>query len=649
MSEIFLTVVNMSIAAGWIVLAVLLLRLILKKAPKWINVVLWGIVGIRLICPFSFESMLSLIPSNETIPTNISEQTFPYINSGIDFVDSTVNGYVGDHYAEGVSVPVDYSKIIITTLAIIWLVGMAAMLIYTVISYIRIKSKVKQAVLKNENVWLCDRISTPFIFGVIKPQIYLPFNLNEQDSDLVISHEKAHIKRKDYLWKPIGFLILTIHWFNPLMWLGYVLLCRDIELACDEKVIKELDTDKRADYSQALLTCSVNRRMIAACPLAFGEVGVKERVKTVLNYKKPAFWIIVVSIIAVIITAVCLLTNPNGHSLQNIEHRNLTSYQENTIDILKYNGETFEAIPSFDRDKLYELVTIKISKNEVSKNRAEDRDKTNTLVLRTETDSKPTPDSHMKGLYICFNADFTEVWVEDGVKPTLSYKVLNPKKAEKIYNDLSGGVGIENNENNVEPLGDGVIQFYNEPTAENKTVIVDKWATMTKDDLNLFLEQIKNQKWVDDEIVDRLTHYYDCRISYDDFIYIGYDQKVIYYEKWFTELTDENAALIKSYYPNDENSDVKGGEQDYFNGEVLAINDNSIKVKCLDVTKGDVTEGTELNVTKNIVSANGVPAIKVGDTIRVVYTGIRETYPPQLQTVFAIYLVDENGKVIPNQ
>ena len=148
------------------------------------------------------------------------------------------------------------------------------------------------------------------MLGIIKPKIYLPFQIDGQNLEHVVSHEQAHIQRRDHWWKPLGFLLLTIHWFNPLMWLAYVLLCRDIELACDEKVVRELGMEQRADYSQALLACSVNRRMIAACPLAFGEVGVKERVKSVLNYKKPAFWVMVVSVVACAVVAVCFLTNP---------------------------------------------------------------------------------------------------------------------------------------------------------------------------------------------------------------------------------------------------------------------------------------------------------------------------------------------------
>lgn len=336
MNELFLKVVNMSISASWIVLAVLLLRLLLKKAPKWINVILWGIVGIRLVCPFNVESIFSLVPSNETIPTDIISTQNTNINSGISFVDTAVNGYISDLYAGGATI--DYRKIVITVISVIWLVGIAVMLTYTLISYIRIKNKLKEAVLKTENVLLCDRISTPFILGIVKPKIYLPFNLSEKDSEFVIAHEKSHIRRKDHIWKPLGFLILALHWFNPLIWPVYVLFCRDIELACDEKVIKEFNTDKRADYSQALLTCSIDRRMISVCPLAFGEVGIKERIKTVLNYKKPAFWIVIVGVVACVAVSVCFLTNaPKRQDV--VSHLNMDSLREKYPDYFGLNEE----------------------------------------------------------------------------------------------------------------------------------------------------------------------------------------------------------------------------------------------------------------------------------------------------------------------
>ena len=310
MSELFLKIINMSISASYIVLAVLLLRLLLKKAPKWITVVLWGIVAIRLVCPFSIESVLSLIPSAETVSPDIMMDRTPEINTGIPIINQVINPVISGSFTPDPGTSANPLQLWIPTFAVIWIVGMVALLIYTVISYVNVKRKIGTAVLLRENIYQSENVVSPFVLGIIMPKIYLPFNMNEKDMEHVVAHEMAHIRRKDHLWKPLGFVLLTLHWFNPLMWLGYVLLCRDIELACDEKVIKELDHDARADYSQALLTCSVNRRMIAACPLAFGEVGVKDRVKSVLNYKKPAFWIIIAAVVACVVVAVCFLTNP---------------------------------------------------------------------------------------------------------------------------------------------------------------------------------------------------------------------------------------------------------------------------------------------------------------------------------------------------
>ena len=322
MADIFLKIFNMSVSACWIVLAVILFRAVLKKAPKWVNCVLWGIAGLRLVLPFSFESILSLIPSAEFVP-----QELIHSNSSVDVSGTEIFNYVGNNpvsYDLGISNgSVVFTEItapegnyvnpllIITSIAaIVWAVGIIALLIYTLVSFLRLRSKIGTAVLLKDNIYQSENISSPFVLGVIKPKIYLPFYMNERDIPPVVAHEKAHIQRKDYLWKPLGFLILTLHWFNPLVWLGYVLLCRDIELACDEKVVKKLNNEQRADYSQALLTCSVNRRMIAACPLAFGEVGVKDRVKSILNYKKPAFWVIVTAVVLCLALAVGFLTNP---------------------------------------------------------------------------------------------------------------------------------------------------------------------------------------------------------------------------------------------------------------------------------------------------------------------------------------------------
>ncbi len=314
MNELFLKIVNMSISASWLVLAVLILRFVLKKAPKWINVLLWGIVAIRLICPFSFESPLSLIPSAETIPLNIGMDSTPTINSGISAINNAVNPIISQFNTPMAGASINPLQITIGIYEYIWIFGMIALALYTAISYWRLHRKVDTAVRYKDNIFQSENVSSPFVFGIIKPRIYLPFKMNGQDLEHVVAHEHAHIRRKDHWWKPFGFLLLTIHWFNPLMWMAYVLLCRDIELACDEKVIKELGNEQRGDYTQALVACSVNRRMIAACPLTFGEVGVKERVKSVMNYKKPALWVIIIAVIVCVGVAVCFLTNPKQDS-----------------------------------------------------------------------------------------------------------------------------------------------------------------------------------------------------------------------------------------------------------------------------------------------------------------------------------------------
>ena len=314
MNELFLKIINMSISASWLVLAVLILRFVLKKAPKWINVLLWGIVAIRLICPFSFESTLSLIPSAETIPLNIGMDTTPTINSGISAINNAVNPIISQSNTPMAGASVNLLQITIGIYEYIWIFGMIALALYTAISYWRLRRKVDTAVRYKDNIFQSENVSFPFVLGIIKPRIYLPFKMNGQYLEHVVAHEQAHICRKDHWWKPLGFLLLMIHWFNPLMWLAYVLLCRDIELACDEKVIKELGNEQRGDYTQALVACSVNRRMIAACPLTFGEVGVKERVKSVMNYKKPALWVIIIAVIVCVGVAVCFLTNPKQDS-----------------------------------------------------------------------------------------------------------------------------------------------------------------------------------------------------------------------------------------------------------------------------------------------------------------------------------------------
>ncbi len=309
MSDILLKVFNMSLSACWLVLAILILRPLLKKAPKYLRCAMWALVGIRLLCPFSLQSALSLIPS--ATPVSVAPQ--PVINNDpplpVTPSTPTVDTNIQVNYGSSVILP-STADAYLTVLAVIWAAGVAAMLIYMLISYIRVHRGVREAALREGNVWECDSVQSPFILGLIRPRIYLPSGMSQQDAALVIAHEKAHLHRLDHLWKPLGFILLALHWFNPLMWLAYILLCRDIELACDERVLRQMGTEIKTEYSNALINCAVPRKMISACPLAFGEVGVKQRIKSVLNYKKPAFWIIIAAVVVLIATAICFLTNP---------------------------------------------------------------------------------------------------------------------------------------------------------------------------------------------------------------------------------------------------------------------------------------------------------------------------------------------------
>ena len=310
MSLLFTQVFNMSVSASYIVLAVLLLRLALKKAPKWLSLLLWAVVGIRLICPFTFESVWSLIPSLGQIhPVVALDQHAPQYTeySGLNMLVTRLN--------EDLLARPEYDRLmllqrLIPVFAVVWLAGILALTAYSIISCLKVRRNVLTAVRCQDNVYQSENVRSPFVFGLIKPKIYLPFQIGERSMTSVIAHEQAHIQRLDHLWKPLGFFLLTLHWFNPLIWLSYVLFCRDLELACDERVIRNLDRDARADYAAALLSSSVSKPKIAACPLAFGEVGVQKRIKSALSYRKPVLWVTAVALAVCLVAAVCFFTEP---------------------------------------------------------------------------------------------------------------------------------------------------------------------------------------------------------------------------------------------------------------------------------------------------------------------------------------------------
>lgn len=312
MDDVFLKLVNLSISASWLILAVLVLRVVLKKAPKWVMPLLWGVVALRLVCLFSIESALSLIPSAETIPSEIVTET----REPVLYEQATLDIVTNPTLPSAAEVPVGVSRqqaqVDFNIYSVLWLAGMAALLVHALVSAGKLKRKLATAILLRDNIYESEFVDSPFVFGVVKPNIYLPMHMDEGTAAYVIAHECAHLARRDHWWKVLGYLVLALHWFNPLVWVAYILFCRDIELACDEKVVKGLDGAARADYSQALLSCAAPKRAVAACPLAFGEGNIKTRVKSALHYKKPAFWVAAAAVLAVVIVAVCFLTNPRS-------------------------------------------------------------------------------------------------------------------------------------------------------------------------------------------------------------------------------------------------------------------------------------------------------------------------------------------------
>lgn len=372
MDNLFITIVNNGLVASWIILAVIVLRKLLNRIPKWVNCLLWGLVAIRLAIPFSIESIFSLIPSAKPVPADIEYAKIPKIDSGMHAVNMVINPVLENHFAVKEIASVNPIQVIIFISSYIWMIGVIGLLIYAFVSFIMLKRQVKNAQVIDKGIFRSGTIDSPFILGFVKPSIYIPDYLDDEAYICVTEHEKAHIKRGDFIWKPFGFLILSVYWFNPLCWFAYIMLCKDIEYACDEKVTKDKDKNWKATYCQVLLDCSSKRKMIAACPVAFGEVSVKDRIKFVIRYKKPTFWMIVLAFVACIVVGICFLTNPKTTDISddNIDAGNdLTSeeiaekesdtthltepaadfaptdiYSVNQIDVILTNGDTHTVV-----------------------------------------------------------------------------------------------------------------------------------------------------------------------------------------------------------------------------------------------------------------------------------------------------------------
>lgn len=337
MENLFLKLLNMSMNAGWLILAVLGIRLVFRKIPKWMICLLWGLVAVRLICPFSVESRFSVLSGAEPVRTSTVVEGeihnyIPSIDSRLTIVERTINPMLSETFAYDEAASVAPFQVVSYVAGIIWMCGMILLAVCAAGSMIRLHRSVREAVCEESNIYLCDRVNSPFILGIVRPRIYLSSALSRKEKEYIIAHETAHLKRKDHWWKLLGYLLLCVYWFHPLCWIAYAAFCRDTELACDEKAAGNMTFSEKKEYSKVLVSCAAQRRLCAVYPLAFGEVGVKERVRFVLNYKKPALWISLASSAVFVALAVCFLTNP--------------SKEETGVGVVSWEGDSESGQPS---------------------------------------------------------------------------------------------------------------------------------------------------------------------------------------------------------------------------------------------------------------------------------------------------------------
>ena len=600
----FIDLVNISITASWVVLAVVVIRFCLKKAPKWLSCALWGVVALRLVFPFSLESELSLIPSTQTInPSAIYNDSFE-VDTGFSAVDNAVNGTVENTVVNTVNNTVDSTvnslkenaDVSITEgvgiaeiIAFVWLIGMFVMAGYAFISFLRLKLKLRTAVKKEGNIYQSESVGSPFVLGLLRPRIYMPYKTDEADIPLVVAHEKAHIKRFDHIIKPLGYLLLSVHWFNPLMWVAYILLCRDIEAACDEKVIKELGEDVRKSYSTALLNASISRRSVAACPLAFGEVGVKERIKGVMNYKKPAFWVIIAGVAVCIIAAVCLLTNPKGSEKTDYTPKISDAFDQTiSLSVIKNNkGRYLEGMMSFEAHKV--------------------------LATKTSTDDKSD-----KTITVYIIALYEEYSVENGDLVEKGGSVTPLALTYLIEKDIS--------------------------TSEESYVLKEYWepgmgSEYIKDLEAKFPKGVNydTQKYVEDLQAD-------CRRQAAE--YFGLDESDITEEntqEYTTVMVEATSKPVTDDEINGVTADISPEAQPQLTGKVTSATDKVINME-LTSDQGGIKKGTPVTVRLGSMLSYApkidTSKLKKGDIVTVIYEGrVMETYPLQIDA-YAVYKKD---------
>ena len=427
---------NMSLTASVAIVLVILLRFALKKAPKVISYALWGIVLFRLLCPISIGSTFSVFNLIDTpaedygyissvieyVPADIVHTENPSVVLPVPGVGEVINDALPQGEEQLRADPLEGRTFVAS---VIWMMGVLAMGIYSIVSYLKLRFKLRVAIPLRENIFIADDIKSPFVVGLIRPRIYLPCNLSEKEQEYIILHEKHHTKRLDHVVKALAFIALAIHWFNPLVWVAFILAGKDMEMSCDEAVIRKAGSDVRADYSASLLTLATGRRIIAGTSLAFGEGDTKGRIYNLSKWKKPAAWIIILSVILCVVLAVCLITNPsNGIHLYEIDDsRNYSDllHERETITLSSFGKETSVSdMEGF----LKALDEVKVGRTGIP-SRSEDRDHSHQIILDGRT-------------YINFSWDYTRVWIDNRVKPTYTYMVTNPLTVSQLFRDFGG-------------------------------------------------------------------------------------------------------------------------------------------------------------------------------------------------------------------
>ncbi|WP_300384099.1 M56 family metallopeptidase [Clostridium sp.] len=439
MGELFLSVLNMSLTASYVIIFVIFIRLLLKKFPKVISYAMWGVVAFRLIIPFSFESIFSLMPRNTNvvqIPQDIIYQQNPQINSGIKVVDSFFSKSLPEATANSSINPI---QIYIAIASYIWIIGIIVLLTYSIVSILILKRNLKSAELVEKNIFKLKNLKTPFVLGLIRPKIYLPDGLNIEERRYILLHEQTHIKRKDHIIKVLAFLILSIHWFNPLVWIAFMLMSEDMELSCDEKVLKEINEDIKKPYANSLLSLATGKHILNGSPLAFGEGNIKSRIKNVLNYKKSGLWIIVITVVLALAVSIGLLANP----INTIKISDIDTVPLGALDEAVYGTLTSEnKHMNFNEAKAEEIADylreIKVNKSEVARTVSSDRDKINQVHFVIESISSGK--SYKWDIYCNFSKDFSKVWLDNGVKPSFSYEVKNPSEVKAFFERQFGSV-----------------------------------------------------------------------------------------------------------------------------------------------------------------------------------------------------------------